>query len=54
LRAAVESPEGTKALTDAGYRAVFIDAGETVKILDEWKANAEPLVATAKQLKADE
>jgi tripartite-type tricarboxylate transporter receptor subunit TctC len=54
LRAAVESPEGTKALTDAGYRAVFIDANETVNILDEWKANAEPLVATAKQLKADE
>jgi putative tricarboxylic transport membrane protein len=53
LRSAVESEAGSKALTDAGFRAVFIGPEDTVAILDEWKANAEPLVATAKELKAE-
>jgi putative tricarboxylic transport membrane protein len=53
LRSAVESEAGSKALTDAGFRAVFISPEETVAILNEWKANAEPLVATAKELAAE-
>jgi tripartite-type tricarboxylate transporter receptor subunit TctC len=50
LRAAVESPEGKQAFVDAGFRPVFIGPEETVAILDEWDANARPLVDTAKQL----
>jgi tripartite-type tricarboxylate transporter receptor subunit TctC len=50
LRAATESDDGAKAMTDAGYRAVYISPDDTVAILDEWKANAEPLVAKAKEL----
>lgn len=51
LRQAVESDEGKAAFVDAGFRPVFIGPEETVAILDEWKANATPLVETAKQLK---
>jgi tripartite-type tricarboxylate transporter receptor subunit TctC len=50
LKAAVESPEGKQAFIDAGFRPVFIGPEETVAILDEWAANARPLVDTAKQL----
>ncbi len=50
LRAAAESEAGSSALKDAGFRAVFISPEDTVAILDEWKANAEPLVPTAKEL----
>jgi hypothetical protein len=50
LKAAVESPEGKQAFVDAGFRPVFIGPEETVAILDEWDANARPLVETAKQL----
>lgn len=53
LRSAVESEAGSTALTDAGFRAVFISPEDTVAILDEWKANAEPLVPTAQELSAD-
>jgi tripartite-type tricarboxylate transporter receptor subunit TctC len=53
LRSAVESEAGSKALTDAGFRAEFISPEDTIAILDEWKANAEPLVAAAKALKSD-
>jgi tripartite-type tricarboxylate transporter receptor subunit TctC len=53
LRSSVESEEGSGALTDAGYRAVFIGPEETVAILNEWKDNAEPLVPTAQELKAE-
>jgi tripartite-type tricarboxylate transporter receptor subunit TctC len=53
LRSSVESEEGSGALKDAGYRAVFIGPEETVAILDEWKANAEPLVPKAIELKAE-
>jgi putative tricarboxylic transport membrane protein len=52
LRSATESPEGAKAMTDAGYRAVYVSPEDTVAILDEWKANAEPLVAKARELKS--
>ncbi|MCB1492848.1 MAG: tripartite tricarboxylate transporter substrate binding protein [Rhodobiaceae bacterium] len=50
LKAAVESEAGKQAFVDAGFRPVFIGPEETVKILDEWDANARPLVETAKQL----
>jgi tripartite-type tricarboxylate transporter receptor subunit TctC len=50
LREAVESEMGRTAFVDAGFRPVFIGPEETVAILDEWQANATPLVDTARQL----
>jgi tripartite-type tricarboxylate transporter receptor subunit TctC len=51
LQSAVESEAGKAEFINAGFRPVYIGPEETVAILDEWKANAEPLVETAKQLK---
>lgn len=51
LKQAVESEGGKAGFVEAGFRPVFIGPQETVAILDEWKANAEPLVEAAKQLK---
>jgi len=50
LREAVESEAGRSAFVEAGFRPVFIGPEETVAILDEWQANAEPLVEVAQQL----
>ena len=51
LKQAVESEAGKAAFIEAGFRPVFISPEQTVDILNEWKANATPLVETAKQLK---
>jgi tripartite-type tricarboxylate transporter receptor subunit TctC len=51
LRSALEDENVKKDLTNAGFRAVFIDPDQTRKILDKWRADAEPLVAKAKELK---